>query len=157
MRVQSAMPHKQRYRDSSQLEEVECENFNEENSMVQPVAAKNKSYFNDQTTCITHSQSYFSSLPNDRSRSENFNNTTLHQYLSNNMSHHLGGNNMSIQEMDEDGWEGPVTNFMKKNNSYRQEGSSVAESVKLDKVKMFIFYTKAHENEGKNILSDEEL
>ncbi len=62
---------------------------------------------------------------------------------------------MSIEEMEEDAWEGPVTSLMKKNYSYKQEGSALAESVKIDKVKMFIFYTKAHENEGKNILSDE--
>jgi hypothetical protein len=44
---------------------------------------------------------------------------------------------------------------MKKNYSYKQEGSALGESVKIDKVKMFIFYTKAHEDEGRNILSDE--
>ena len=146
MRVQSAMPHKQRFKNDSQLEEVECENINEDYSMVHPGATKNKSYFNDQTTCITHSQSYFSSHPVEKSRLENSNNTTLHQHISNNMSQNVGGNNMSIQEMEEEGWEWPAVNFMKKNNSYKQESSALAENVKVDKVKMFIFYTKAHEN-----------
>ena len=104
MRVQSAMPHKQRFKNDSQLEEVECENINEDYSMVHPGATKNKSYFNDQTTCITHSQSYFSSHPVEKSRLENSNNTTLHQHISNNMSQNVGGNNMSIQEMEEEGW-----------------------------------------------------
>jgi hypothetical protein len=72
--------------------------------MVQPVPTKNKSYFNDQTTCATHSQSYFSSLQNDKSRLESVNNTTLHHWLPNNTSHHMGANNMSIQEMEEDAW-----------------------------------------------------
>lgn len=56
--------------------------------MAYPNMVKDKSYFNDQTTCITHSQSYFSSIGNDRSRSENPNNTTLNRVLSNNNISH---------------------------------------------------------------------
>jgi len=56
---------------------------------------KDKSYFNDQTTCITHSQSYFSGLGNnDRTRSENANNTTLNNVLSNNNISHQTNNQL---------------------------------------------------------------
>ena len=48
-------------------------------------------------------------------------------------------------------------NFSIKEENYLLNYSSVPSHVNIDKVKMFVFYTKAHENEGKNILDEEEL
>lgn len=60
MRVQSALPLRQTYKNQSQIEEIQCEPImNEQPSMINANMVKDKSYFNDQTTCVTHSQSYF--------------------------------------------------------------------------------------------------
>lgn len=141
--------------------------MNEQPSMIQGNMIKDKSYFNDQTTCITHSQSYFSSLNNDRSRFENPNNTTLAQVISNNnISHQANQLDSLYEDPHEESYihTGNVFkqhNFKKKIHTINQtnilSNSSVPQTVKLDKVKMFIFYTKAHENEGKNILAEEEI
>ena len=79
--------------------------MNEQSSIVNANMVKEKSYFNDQTTCITHSQSYFSSLGNDRSRSENPNNTTLNNVLSNNnISHQTNHLNSLYEEPQEESY-----------------------------------------------------
>jgi hypothetical protein len=115
----------------------------------------NKSNFNDQTTCVSHSQSYFAS--NDRSRTKNGHDTTINIFANNNnISYQTNNLNSLYEDPPEDSFINMQSNianthnFKKKiptnNQSNVLNNSAVPQTVNLDKVKMFIFYTKAHEN-----------